>query len=106
MNEKRIHRLFVLSVGLKGFYALLEIASGLALYLVAHAAIVGFLNRFTTDELVQDPKDWIATHLLDFAQGFSLETQHFYAFYLVTHGILKLAIVVGLLRQKLWAYPA
>ena len=106
MRETRIHRLFVLSVGLKGFYALVEIASGLALYFLAHAAIVGFVNRFTTDELVKDPHDWVATHLLEFAQGFSLETQHFYAIYLVSHGVLKLAVVVGLLREKLWAYPA
>ena len=106
MKEKRIHRLFVLSVGLKGFYALVEIASGLALYRVAHAAIVHFLNRFSSDELVKDPNDWVATHLLDFAQGFSIETQHFYAFYLVTHGALKLGLVIGLLREKLWAYPA
>jgi uncharacterized membrane protein len=106
MNEKRIHGLFVLSVGLKGFYALAEMASGIALYAVAHDAIINFLQRFTTHERLQDPNDWVATTVFRFAQGFSLETQHFYAFYLVTHGLLKLAVVVGLLREKLWAYPA
>jgi uncharacterized membrane protein len=106
MNERRIHGLFVLSVGLKGFYALAEIASGIALYAVAHDAIINFLQRFTTHERLQDPNDWVATTAFRLAQGFSLETQHFYAFYLVTHGLLKLAVVVGLLREKLWAYPA
>jgi uncharacterized membrane protein len=106
MNEKRIHRLFVFSVGLKGFYALAEMASGVGLYLVAHDAIMSVVNRFTTDELMQDPHDWVATHVAALAQGFSLETQHFYAFYLFTHGLLKLAVVIGLLREKLWAYPA
>ena len=32
--------------------------------------------------------------------------QHFYALYLLSHGIVKCALVVGLLREKLWAYPA
>ena len=106
MNEKRIHGLFVLSVGLKGFYALVEMASGVALYLVAHQSIINFLNRFMTDERLRDPQDWVASTALKVAQSFSLETQHFYAFYLITHGVLKLAVVVGLLREKLWAYPA
>ena len=106
MREKGIHRLFVLSVGLKGFYAVAEIASGLALYFIAHDSIVRVINRFTTDELVHDPHDWLGTHLLGFARGFSLESQHFYAFYLITHGVLKLAVVIGLLRERLWAYPS
>jgi uncharacterized membrane protein len=96
----------VLSVGLKGFYAFVEMASGIALYLVAHDSIISFLGRFTTDERLRDPRDWVATHVLEFAQSFSLETQHFYAFYLIAHGLLKLAVVIGLLREKLWAYPA
>jgi uncharacterized membrane protein len=106
MNEKRIHGLFVLSVALKGFYALVEMASGVALYLVAHQSIINFLNRFMSDERLRDPQDWVASTALKVAQSFSLETQHFYAFYLITHGVLKLAVVVGLLREKLWAYPA
>jgi uncharacterized membrane protein len=106
MNERRIHGLFVLSVGLKGFYALVEMASGIALFAVAHDSIINFLGRFITDERLQDPKDWVASTAIKLAQGFSLETQHFYAFYLFTHGLLKMAVVVGLLREKLWAYPA
>jgi uncharacterized membrane protein len=106
MNERRIHGLFVLSVGLKGFYAIVEMASGVALFLVAHDSIIRLLSRFITDERLQDPQDWVASTAMKLAQSFSLETQHFYAFYLFTHGLLKLAVVVGLLREKLWAYPA
>ena len=40
------------------------------------------------------------------AHNFSVQTQHFYAFYLSSHGVVKVALVVGLLREKLWAYPA
>jgi uncharacterized membrane protein len=38
--------------------------------------------------------------------GFSVSSQHFYAFYLLSHGLVKVALVIGLLRNKLWAYPA
>jgi uncharacterized membrane protein len=40
------------------------------------------------------------------ALGFSVSDRHFYAFYLLSHGLIKIFLVAGLLRNKLWAYPA
>ena len=106
MREKTIHRIFDISVALKGAHALIEILGGLALYLVSTETIVGVINRYSQDQLVEDPHDFIATHLLKFAEGFSVEKHDFYAFYLLSHGLVKLVVVAGLLREKLWAYPA
>jgi len=106
MQEKRIHQIFVVSVLFKGAHALIEIVGGLALYLVSTATIVRSINGWSYDELVEDKHDWIANHLLEFARTFSVAEHHFYAFYLLSHGIVKSVLVVGLLREKLWAYPA
>jgi uncharacterized membrane protein len=106
VREKTIHRIFDVSVALKGAHALIEILGGLALYLVSTETIVGIINRYSQDQLVEDPHDFIATHLLEFAEGFSVEKHDFYAFYLLSHGLVKLIVVAGLLREKLWAYPA
>jgi uncharacterized membrane protein len=106
MQEKRIHQIFVVSVLFKGAHALIEIAGGIALYLISTATIISAINRWSYDELVEDKNDWIATHLLQFAQTFSVAEHHFYAFYLLSHGIIKSALVIGLLRERLWAYPA
>jgi uncharacterized membrane protein len=106
MNERRIHQIFEVSVLLKGAHALVECIGGLVLALASTASIGGLVNRLTQEELIEDPTDLIATHLLSMAQGFSVSTKNFYAFYLLSHGIVKLALVVGLLRNKLWAYPA
>ncbi len=106
MNEQRIHRIFEVSVLLKGAHAVIECVGGVALAFVTTAGIAAWVNRLTQDELVEDPNDYVATHLLDMAQGFSVDTKNFYAFYLLSHGIVKLALVAGLLRNKLWAYPA
>ena len=89
MREKRIHQLFVASVLAKGAHALIEIAGGLALYLLGAGAIAQWLR----------PHEWAARH-------FRPSEQHFYAFYLLSHGLIKVVLVVFLLRQKLWAYPA
>jgi uncharacterized membrane protein len=106
VNEHRIHQIFQVSVLLKGVHALLECLGGAALALVSTSSIVNFVNAITQDELVKDTNDFVATRLLAFAQEFSVQTQHFYASYLLSHGLVKVALVVGLLKEKLWAYPA
>ncbi|HET7708403.1 MAG TPA: DUF2127 domain-containing protein [Sphingomicrobium sp.] len=106
IREKRIHDLFAISVLLKGAHALIEIVGGIALYMLSTKAVVDLLNRFAVGELIEDPKDLVAGQLLKFAEGFSVQAHHFYAFYLLSHGVVKLALVAGLLREKLWAYPA
>lgn len=106
MNERRVHRLFEISVLLKGAHALIECFSGLMLALIGTQTIVDLAKLLTQDELIEDHADFIANRLLDFAQHFSVSTQHFYAFYLLSHGIIKLLLVAGLLNGRLWAYPA
>lgn len=92
MTEKRIHQVFVVSVLAKGLHALIEIAGGLALYLFSAEAIARWLDEI-------DRRDWVARH-------FPANEQHFYAFYLLSHGLVKVVLVFFLLREKLWAYPA
>jgi uncharacterized membrane protein len=106
MHEKRVHQVFVVSVLAKGAHALFEVVAGLTLYLVSTETIVNAINRWSYGELIEDSHDWIANHLLAFARGFSVEQHHFYAFYLLSHGLVKGVLVAGLLREKLWAYPA
>jgi uncharacterized membrane protein len=106
MQEKRIHQIFVASVLFKGAHALIEIIGGVALYLISTATIVSTINRWSYDELIDDKDDWVANKLLEFSSHFSVEQHHFYAFYLLSHGIVKSVLVWGLLKEKLWAYPA
>ena len=106
MNERRIHRIFEISVLLKGAHAVIECIGGIALATISTSTITSFVNVLTQEELVEDPNDLIASKLLALAQNFSVETEHFYAMYLLSHGIVKLLLVVGLLKNKLWSYPA
>ena len=92
MQEKRIHQIFVVSVSLKGLHAIIEIIGGAALYFFSTDTIARWLGEI-------DRHDWIARH-------FPASEQRFFAFYLLSHGLVKSVIVIGLLREKLWAYPA
>ena len=92
MQERRVHQIFAVSVSLKGLHALLEIAGGIALYGFSADAIARWLDEIDRSRLV--------------ARYFDLSEQHFYAFYLLSHGLVKVVLVYGLLKEKLWAYPA
>lgn len=105
MQERRIHEIFEISILLKGGHALIECVGGILLALVSTRAITDFVGRATQYELSEDRNDLVATYLLRWAQGFSIETQQFYAYYLLSHGVVKLLLVIGLLREKYWAYP-
>lgn len=105
-GEHRIHQLFEVGVWLKGAHALIECAGGILLYLVTTQTIASWVNMLTQEELIEDPNDFIASHLARMAAGFSIASKEFYAFYLLSHGLIKLLLVIGLLRGKLWSYPA
>jgi len=104
-GEHRLHQAFRLSVIFKGLHALVEIAGGWVFYAVSAPTVLHWVNFLTQEELTEDPRDFVATHLLSAAQHLTGSTQSFYAFYLVSHGLIKVALVAGLLREKLIAYP-
>jgi uncharacterized membrane protein len=106
LTEHRIHQIFEVSILLKGAHALLECIGGVALAFVSLRTIVSWITWLTQDELIEDPNDFVATHLLNMAQGFSVSTKNFYVFYLLSHGVVKLFLVAGLLKNKVWAYHA
>lgn len=96
MLQQRLHQLFLLSVALKGLHALVELAGGIALYFFSTDVILQWLWEASRSS------DWMAR----FAQGFTKPEHEFYAFYLVSHGIVNGAIVAGLLLRKRWSYHA
>jgi uncharacterized membrane protein len=104
-KEDRIHRLFRISVVLKGANALLEIASGFLAFGIRPSVISDIALYLTQGELAKHPNDVFAAHLLNWAQHYSIGSARFAALYLLTHGSVKLGLVIGLLKDQMWAYP-
>lgn len=96
---------FRVGVWLKGLDAILEIIGGVALLLVSPAFILRVVAFLTQDELAEDPRDLVANYVLHVARHLSVGTVHFAAFYLLAHGVVKVALVVALLKRVLSAYP-
>jgi len=101
-----LHNLFEASLLIKAALAASEALAGLGLLLTSNDLIQSFVGWLTRNELAQGPTDGMAHWIEQAIAAFSIETQHFYAFYLLAHGSLKLGMVLLLARRVLWAYPA
>jgi len=101
----REHRAFEIGILLKGANALTECVAGIALFFVPASAMAALAARLTQHELREDPRDFVAGHVMAWAQGFSTSQEQYYAIYLLSHGLIKLALVAALLARLLWAYP-
>jgi uncharacterized membrane protein len=101
-----LDRIFEIGIILKGLDGLLETIGGLLLFAVTPATIDQLAARLTQHELSEDSNDFIARHLLRSAHGLTGSAVTFAAVYLLLHGIIKIVLVVALLRNQAWAYPA
>ena len=104
--HKTLDRFFYTSLWLKGLHAVFEIIGGVALLLTSPAFIMRVVAMVTQDEIAQDPNDFIANTLLNAAQQISVSSERFAALYLLSHGVVKVFLVAGLLRSRSWSYPA
>ena len=98
-------RLFEVGIILKGLDGILETIGGLLLLAITPATINRLAAKLTQHELSEDPKDFIANHLLGYTHGLTGSAVTFAAVYLLLHGITKIVLVAALLRNQIWAYP-
>jgi len=104
-DEKTIHVFFEVSLFIKAAFAFFEIVGGILIYAVPQWLILDLVATLTQTELAEDPRDPLANYFVIAAHHLSVETRHFAAFYLASHGAIKLWLIAGLLRERLWYYP-
>lgn len=104
-EENKIHLAFEVSILLKGIHAFVEIVGGILIFLITKSYVVGTVLSFTQEELSEDPRDVLSHYLITASSNFSVSSQHFVALYLLSHGVIKLFLVINLYRKNLWAYP-
>ncbi|WAL84989.1 DUF2127 domain-containing protein [Pandoraea sp. XJJ-1] len=90
---------------IKALFALSEILAGVVAYFVPTQVFLSIVLRFTGNELTEDPHDAVATFLMHAVQHLSVGSQKFAAIYLLAHGVVKLWLIIGLLRERLWYFP-
>ena len=105
LNPRRISLYFHISVFLKGLASLIEVIAGVLMLFIPVSSITNLVVALSQAELIEDPDSFVATHAVTLAHQFSYTSSLFIAFYLLSRGAIKLALVVALLKNQLWAYP-
>jgi uncharacterized membrane protein len=106
MQRKSIlHQSFEVGILLKGMGALFEIAGGLVLWFVKPSQMNDIVRRLGENLLADAPHHPFAVHVLNASQRFADNGTTFASLYLLSHGVVKLALVICLLLNKMWAYP-
>jgi uncharacterized membrane protein len=99
-----LHQSFEVGISLKGVGGLLEVFCGVVIGLLKPAQMNEIVRRICAIVLVEFPH--IAAHVLDASQRWS---DHggttFASLYLLSHGVVKVGLVICLWMNKLWAYP-
>ncbi|HVB31895.1 MAG TPA: DUF2127 domain-containing protein [Gemmatimonadaceae bacterium] len=101
-----LHRLFDLGVILKGIDGVLEVIGGAVIAAAGPRTLNAAVLFLTAHELSEDPHDVVANLLRHGVAQLSSNTTLFASAYLVGHGVVKLILVAGLLRERRWAFPA
>lgn len=105
MRERLLDLVFLLGVLGKGLDGLAELVGGLVLLVLTREQLMAAAVTLTAEELAEDPHDVIAHLVLHGVSLLDGRTTTFIALYLLLHGVVKLAIVVGLVRGSLRIYP-
>jgi len=106
IKEANVHRLFEVTLLLKAVHSLMEIVSGALLSAMSTDTVLRIAKFVTQGELLADPNDLIANYLLRVAQDLSVSSKAAAAFFLLSRGSVKLALVLAVMRGFAWAYPA
>lgn len=103
-SEDQIHLLFEASIISKGIFAILDLLGAVLLYIFGPHAISRTIIMFSHGELIEDPNNVIAQLALKLMNVPHPKITIFAVLYLFIHGTINTIFVIGLLREKLWAY--
>ncbi len=84
---------------------LLEALGGVAVFAVGPRTLENLIVFLTAPELSEDPDDRFAKFVTGAASHYSTDTQTFAAAYLISHGAIRVFLVIAMLSGRLWAYP-
>ena len=99
-KEKNIHRAFLWGIVFKGAVALAEMILGV-LFL-----FIDKIKDFFVFLINSNPEGNIAIWLQKYIHFLPAKIPWLIIFYVFSRGFIKVFLIIGLLRKKLWTYPA
>jgi len=104
-QEHRIREYFLVSVVIKGIISFAETVAGIVAFFIPVSSVTDSILRYANGELAENSSDFIANQLTHIAHNLAFASSTFIGLYLLSRGLVKLLLIIGLLKNKLWAYP-
>jgi len=104
--ERLLQKLLVLGIYLKGIDGVLEVVGGIMLWAVPNVVLDRTLHFLTQRELAEDPRDVVANWLVGLTSVITPNIKLIVGIFLIVHGLAKIFLAAGLIKEKAWAYPA
>jgi uncharacterized membrane protein len=104
-SEKNLHTFFDAGIILKLIDSIGEVILGILFLFVTTDAMNRIASTVFGDEITEQPLRSIWHFVLQSFAQISNNSQDFLAFIFISHGIIKLILIAGLAKDKLWVYP-
>ncbi|MES2225805.1 MAG: DUF2127 domain-containing protein [Patescibacteria group bacterium] len=103
--EKHLYRLFEATILIKGIFAIIDIATAVLLFVFGTGPITRFTIFITRGEFAEDHYDLFARFLVHALGHLPGHVSVFLVLYFLIHGVINSIFVIGLWKEKKWAYP-
>ena len=99
-TEKEYLNLFKISLFIKGLSSIGEMLAGIFVWFTNKVFLVTFFLNFFQNDLSDNPRDHIATFIVNSAASFAVSSQYILGFYLFLRGLIKIFFIINLFRKK------
>jgi uncharacterized membrane protein len=100
-----LDKTYEIGIIIKGIDGLLELTGGILILVLSPQTITGITAFLTQDALQENPHNFLALRVQTAGHHLATTSHVFAVAFLLTHGLVKVVLVVCLLLNKLWAYP-
>ncbi|MEI7425031.1 MAG: DUF2127 domain-containing protein [Candidatus Staskawiczbacteria bacterium] len=104
ITKKIIDKIFESAILIKSVFGIFEILAGTVLATSGKLIEDNIIVSLARQEIIEDPNDFIANHLIDFFNGFLINSHVFATLYLIFHGVINIFLAIALSNKKTWAY--
>jgi uncharacterized membrane protein len=99
------HNFYLVSLSVKALNGFFEIIGSIFILASDFSKWPKYINVIFRKELIEDPNDIVANLFIDALGKIDISIQLSSFLYLLSHGLVKLFLVIALLKKKYWAYP-
>jgi uncharacterized membrane protein len=104
-SSSPLHVAFLAAIAIKGLDGLIEAVAGLIFAIAGSERVYDFALWATAPELERHPASHAVHAIRHGAYGLTHASHRFVITYLLIHGLIKLALVINLMIEKMWVFP-